>query len=121
MDYRLNIEVIHADDDEPDYVPHIEPASAGLEGVFYDWGELPEALQKIRVDAQSVPYGKLQWVGDAALIRFDESDVLKVYDNFALIDGLNPEPSLITRENFVVLIDQWLRETGGQQTLRKSQ
>ena len=112
MDYRLSIKLEHAHDGSPYYEPHIEPESAGLEAVFDDWGEFPEIMQKLKAVTQAVPYSKFQWASDTALIRFDESDVLKLYDNLAVVDGLDPEPTLIGRNDFIALIDQWLRETG---------
>lgn len=105
--YKLVIEVDVGPDGKRYTHPKTDPSSAGLQGVFLDWGYFPESLQELKNDALMPPTDKLEWAGDTVVIKFDGDD-LKLYGNFAILDGLNPEPTVITRANFVELIDQWL-------------
>lgn len=85
------------------------PASVALEAVFVDWGEVTGALAELTRTTRSAPED-LSWAGDTALIDFS-GDVLRLYDNVAVVDGRETAATIISRSDFIALIDQWRRET----------
>ena len=109
--FRLSVVPWPHSDGTRDFHAQISPDSVGLQGVFVDWGSFPSSLAELRSDALKPSSKDFEWAGDTVVIKFDEPEVLKLYDNFALMDGLEPEPTLITRKNFIDLIDQWMKAT----------
>lgn len=111
MPYTLHVTTVLNPDGTIGYQSTIEPYSFAIQGVFWAWGDFLPALLELRQEALAEPFNTYSRICDFVEIKFDTPKVLHLYDMYQL-DGLDPDPVVIDRLDFVAMLDKWIEETG---------